>query len=334
MAKMFSVSNMLLVFCIVFCFLNSVEGASEPCRSDACLDCPNSCNCSSSTANCSRLGFTGFPGKLGDYEFIDFSKNNFTMVVSSALPGHPSLKNLDLSRNLIKQLSNQSFDGLESIEEINLSYNKLEILADNAFPNLTNLTILNLGNNDMSIFNPVAFVPNMIRMKKLLLNDNRFTTLSDVTAITFPNLQQLDLSGNLIQCDENMKWITTFLVKEDTSVQGTCDGPVQLSGKNLDAVLMEQFSDPTYTVQPTTMMMTKNMETTVKDKKNPEESGGTNAAAIVLPIIFVLVILIVIGVILYKKCHQPRQATNKKYSAVSKEQNTGNRVYSDVTTDL
>ncbi|XP_033099927.1 slit homolog 1 protein-like isoform X2 [Anneissia japonica] len=297
---MAEVSVKILVIYLLVCFSNIVLVESL-CRGDSCV-CPSDCKCNSttSTANCSGLNYAVIPENIIDFANQILSRNDFTQVASGAISKDSLVVNLDLSNNKIAKLNNSSFDGAKYLETINLADNQLIALADNAFLKLRNLTNLDLSGNVLESFTALSFEKNMTKMKKLLLRDNKLTTLTDMNS-TFPNLQEIDLSGNKLTCDVNMEWIPTWLEIEGNSIKGTCYLPDKLQGRTLDSILPQQFID---------------------------------AAAIVLPILIILLLVMVGAVLFWKKYWQPRHEDEKKYSAVSREGNTGNRVYSDVTTDL
>ena len=166
------------------------------------------------TLNLSHNNLASLPNSMKDLEMLhslNAKENKITCIPDLT----PNLKTLDVSHNRISELPDSVLSSA-NLETLDIDYNDIqEILFNNCSSQLrilnakhNNITldnkshlpetleILDLSENSITDLNPIN---NLKNLKKLLLKRNRLGNLASNFAASFPNLQELDLSGNAIQ---------------------------------------------------------------------------------------------------------------------------------------
>ncbi|CAH1730956.1 leucine-rich repeat-containing protein 15-like [Aphis gossypii] len=134
--------------------------------------------------------------KFTSLQELDISRNPLNNDFTALLSPLESLEHLDMGYSNLQRISKTTFLKMSALKTLILSGNKLKSLESGSFQNLTRLEVLELNNCGLSRLNDTVFYDNF----------------------TYPNLEELRLSGNPLQVTE--------------------EGPIlppQLSGlKNLD----------------------------------------------------------------------------------------------------
>ncbi|XP_025425654.1 carboxypeptidase N subunit 2-like [Sipha flava] len=145
-------------------------------------------------------GLTRLPAntfhKFTSLQELDISRNPLNNAFTALLSPLESLEHLDMGYSNLQRISRTTFLKMSALKTLILSGNKLKSLESGLFQNLTRLEVLELNNCGLSRLNDTVFYDNF----------------------TYPDLEELRLSGNPLQVPE--------------------EGPIlppQLSGlKNLD----------------------------------------------------------------------------------------------------
>ena len=171
---------------------------------------------------------------LNTLYLLSLDNNHLTTVPSEALNQLTSLKLLRLSGNLIKQLHPDSFDNLSRLEELKLNNGSLIEIYDGAFRSLRSLKRLDLAyNGNLTRIEKGTFdhLPNLYYLS---LYANSLTSLSDSFSDS-SSLAILDLRGNPLSCNCDLKWLTKWLRKFNEKIDSMSkfNGPlnVQANGQ-------------------------------------------------------------------------------------------------------
>ncbi len=167
---------MYSIIFILFIISNIIAGFSIE---QSCLYCQTTaCHCSSTPLilNCSSylldLPYVSNCSNLIQWKLVDFSSRNFEYLNSTKLLSL-RMEYLLLKSNLITYIDKQIFDSLGDIlVELDFEMNQI-----------SNISWLN---------------SNLIQLKKLNLASNQLELFSNLDQVKLPNLQELNLSRNLI----------------------------------------------------------------------------------------------------------------------------------------
>ncbi|XP_050535112.1 toll-like receptor Tollo [Daktulosphaira vitifoliae] len=145
-------------------------------------------------------GLTRLPAntfhKFTSLQELDISRNPLNNAFTALLSPLESLEHLDMGYSNLQRISRTTFLKMSALKTLILSGNKLKSLESGLFQNLTRLEVLELNNCGLARLNETVFYDNF----------------------TYPDLQELRLSGNPLEVPEEGPIL-----------------PLQLSGlKNLD----------------------------------------------------------------------------------------------------
>ncbi|KAM9324476.1 chondroadherin-like protein [Gastrophryne carolinensis] len=199
------------------------------------------------------------PGAFSQLGFLNFLNlgNNFLVYLPDMLfQGLMQLKWLGLSNNMINIISNEAFAGLPSLRRLSLDHNELQFLPTEAFSRMSGLTRLELGWNPMTFLPEEAF--QMASLKQLIMNNMALQEVSfmaferskQISLIDMSNnyirsaqpltglkqLKHLNLTGNTIPCDCQLRPFKEWAERLRLKVDLTCFGPSHFQGDHLDSL--------------------------------------------------------------------------------------------------
>ena len=139
----------------------------------------------------------------GDFDVINFESNAFW--------GLFSLEYLDLGHMHLRLIPEGTFKDLKSLQTLKLDNNWIEYVNFEMVKNLIKLSHFNIENNyiqhlGMNVFsnNPFLASLNLARNHLVSFNSSAF---EDVIS----TLEEIDVSGNPIVCNCNLKWLAEWL---------------------------------------------------------------------------------------------------------------------------
>ncbi|XP_078130302.1 toll-like receptor 5 [Sander vitreus] len=135
----------------------------------------------------------GFFSLLKDVAIIDVSQNKVNQIHRNAfesLQGH--LQILNLSHNLLGEIHSYTFASLTNLQVLDLSYNHIGVLGVGSFSGLPKLEALYLTGNS---FRNIGFPASLPSLDYLLLNDNKLSSVSGLTAFAH-NITHLNIQDN------------------------------------------------------------------------------------------------------------------------------------------
>lgn len=141
---------------------------------------------------------------------IDLSHNSLESLPDNCFEKFPQLKYLDLSHNMIMQFDILTFEGIAQLETLQLSGNKISEVGHN-FARFKNLKKLTLDQNQISSLTDFNF-RTLVNLETLNLSFNLIKHIESQSFATLTKLEQLDLSYNkitaiprtLFESNENM----------------------------------------------------------------------------------------------------------------------------------
>uniref|UniRef100_H3B970 Leucine rich repeats and immunoglobulin like domains 3 n=1 Tax=Latimeria chalumnae TaxID=7897 RepID=H3B970_LATCH len=223
-------------------------------------------------------------------EQLHLSQNAISRISTDAWEFCQKLSELDLTYNQLTRLDESCFVGLSLLSELFLGNNKVNYIADDAFQGLSMLCTLDLRNNEISwtIEDMNGAFSALDKLKKLVLQGNRISSITKKAFSGLDALEHLDLSNNAIMsiqgnafsqmkelqelhlntssllCDCQLKWLPQWVAdnKFQPFINASCAHPQLLKGKNIFAVnsedfVCDDFPKPQITVQPETQSAIK-----------------------------------------------------------------------------
>ncbi|XP_013773616.1 uncharacterized protein LOC106458638 [Limulus polyphemus] len=145
-----------------------------------------------------EINSNAFPPEVSSLKILVLSHNNISVISSAAFTTLTSLSELDLSHNKLANLSRNIFDSPDSkLEVLNLNWNRISVLQENMFSLMLALKKVNIAHNFLQ------YIPSATWRQELGV------------------IQTIDLSGNFLICDCDIKWI----LANETEITGLCSAP-------------------------------------------------------------------------------------------------------------
>lgn len=194
-----------------------------------------------------------------ELEKLNLQGNEISLIDVGTFTNLPHLQMLTLTQNPIQVFEIGAFAGLDSLTDISLSYIEHRgprhdrILQENfltTMPNLTSIDLMSsieLSKAFLQIFSESG-TETIDSVQKVNLQYNELTTLPEAVQTVFPNIKQLLLDGNLLQCDRKLLWLrawmqTTTTVSFHQYDQVTCNMPEAVKGKLISELSQSDFVD-------------------------------------------------------------------------------------------
>ncbi|KAL4618214.1 leucine-rich repeat transmembrane neuronal protein 1-like [Arapaima gigas] len=135
---------------------------------------------------------------LPNLRILDLSYNNLQALEPNLFHSLRKLTTLHLRYNAIKFVPVRIFQDCRSMQFLDLSYNQLQSLARNSFAGLFKLTELHLEHNELVKVN-LAHFPRLVSLRTLYMQHNKATIVVSTLDWTWPFLEKIDFSGNVIE---------------------------------------------------------------------------------------------------------------------------------------
>ncbi|XP_035217029.1 leucine-rich repeat-containing protein 15-like [Stegodyphus dumicola] len=215
-----------------------------------------------------------------------------------------SLKNLDLQANQIENLTSGVFANLTQLQTLDLSQNNLKIIDARCFDSLSKLTtlqmsrvptnvqldeamfdalhsLLNLEVYDSSllvqtIVNSTRMLHGLRNVQELNIMHNRIIKLRSDFPSFFPALKVIKMSGNLWQCDKDIKWLSNWIRQSNVQFYSSynirCATPQNIQLKPLMMLTDTDFETSTIELEATVSTETTSVIVSVKSTEIVNES--------------------------------------------------------------
>ncbi|XP_063289498.1 nyctalopin-like [Pelobates fuscus] len=141
--------------------------------------------------------------KLRNVTKLSLENNLIEAIGKNSFKYQQALEDLSLRRNRIWVIESDAFDQLNKLNVLNLGHNSLSYLPNQIFRSLRQLRIMYLEANKISTIN--CSFNSLVNLKKLHLNNNRITSITQNAFSSLNQLQMLHLSKN------NLTFIPSYL---------------------------------------------------------------------------------------------------------------------------
>ncbi|XP_069675257.1 leucine-rich repeat-containing protein 15 [Periplaneta americana] len=125
---------------------------------------------------------------------LDLSNCNLSNLLPTMFKKLTTVEYINLASNQISDIPNETFAPLLELSEVDLSDNNLRQLRTDMFEHNTEILELNLRNNPLSNLAEVRIES----LQTMDLSLCKFTTVDEATFAGFPNVRNLNMSGNSI----------------------------------------------------------------------------------------------------------------------------------------
>lgn len=179
--------------------------------------------------------------------FVRYNRFNESSHFTDTWPH--TLELIDLSGNPFETIPPKFLARFSAVREVFLRRMPyLERIDENAFANLTNLIVLDMeGSRNLVEFNKNAFggrsdidshISHSQHLERLNLRNTKIERLGTTLNESFHHLKRLDLYGNPLNCDCDLRWVAKL--KLDTS--GRCEQPDDLNGTLISNIPLKEFT--------------------------------------------------------------------------------------------
>lgn len=242
---------------------------------------------------------THFPTLImNDLEELYLSENNISSINHEDFTNLSSLIVLDLRQNSLRELNETVFEGLSKLQRLDLSQNQIKLLSPSTFQYLNNLVFLSLSDNtdignmqdfketsflfgtgqrlqtiDASKINLTRIPPTLTRsVRKLLLRNNIISIIQCGELDSFPLLQNMDLSNNLVaEIEEDAFGRLDFLSylvlysNKLTNIPKSLPAQLQVLDMRMNLISKLHNSDLLGLQKLKALLLSKNKITTIED---------------------------------------------------------------------
>ncbi|XP_045163544.2 leucine-rich repeat-containing protein 15-like [Mercenaria mercenaria] len=196
---------------------------------------------------------------VNDLEKLNLQGNQLSLIDVGTFTNLPKLQMLTLTDNPIQVFEQGAFAGLDSLTDLSMAYidhrntGVEKVLHENfltTMPNLTSVDLMSSVELTKAFLAKFAETGNetLDSVKKVNLQYNELTTIPEAVQTVFPNVKQLLLDGNLLQCDSKLLWLrawmqTTTTVSFHQYEPPTCDSPKAVHGRLISELSPTDFTD-------------------------------------------------------------------------------------------
>ena len=182
---------------------------------------------------------SGLFRSIPSLQSLYLNSNGLSAIYSDTFTGLVYLTMLNLEDNSITSIAHDFLHDMKMLTNLQLSSNDLSSINDNVFSDTKMLTTLTLSDNDLSWLNENLFANTKV-LATLTLADNRFVGFNRTTFIPiYSSLKSIDMSGNVLVCNCESKWIVeklggSLINKDQTICSTTGDTLEPLRGKPIE----------------------------------------------------------------------------------------------------
>ncbi|XP_070550485.1 insulin-like growth factor-binding protein complex acid labile subunit [Ptychodera flava] len=168
---------------------------------------------------------------------LNAAHNQINKISRGAFTGLESIKDLNLEGNKLDSISSTVLYDIHSVEELNLNNNYLVHLPTELFTSMHNLKVLLMANNKINTLT-MPLYPQVL-LERLDLSGNELDRIRGYITVALKHDAKLGLSGNLWNCDCNIKNILNINENPDSRIQLTntddllCTAPRHLKGSKV-----------------------------------------------------------------------------------------------------
>ncbi|GBM18447.1 Leucine-rich repeat-containing protein 15 [Araneus ventricosus] len=199
---------------------------------------------------------------LVNLKSLDLQANQIENLTSGVFSNLTQLETLDLSQNNLKVMDARCFDGLARLITLQMSRVHSSVQMDDAmFDPLHNLQTLEVYDSSLlvhTILNSTRMLHGLRKVQELNIMHNRIMKLRPDFSSFFPSLKLIKMSGNLWNCDQDIKWLVNWIKQSNVQFYSSfnirCASPESVVFKPLMMLTDGDFtteSTPTYSSEAT-----------------------------------------------------------------------------------
>ena len=213
---------------------------------------------------------------------LNRQKNPLTVLVNSFDGIENSLNHLFIGHNTVNVATFWSLiSKLPNLLELSAANLNLRAIPDNAFKDNAKINILDLESNGITFLQDGSFYRLRDSLEVLILSSNSISSISKCVLNGFKKLRQLQLSGNMLDCDCSMRWLFDWVQAQTDKylasfLLGPCTSPPALANKYFHNISSRNdlHCDSTYAepvcidIYPTTSISTTTTAITITSATN------------------------------------------------------------------
>ncbi|XP_055932666.1 leucine-rich repeats and immunoglobulin-like domains protein 1 [Argiope bruennichi] len=204
---------------------------------------------------------------LVNLKSLDLQANQIENLTAGVFSNLTQLETLDLSQNNLKIMDARCFDGLARLITLQMSRVHSSVQMDEAmFDPLHNLQTLEVYDSSLlvhTILNSTRMLHGLRKVQELNIMHNRIVKLRADFSSFFPSLKLIKMSGNLWNCDQDIKWLVNWIKQSNVQFYSSfnirCASPESVVFKPLMMLTDGDFtteSTSVYTSEATTSSST------------------------------------------------------------------------------
>lgn len=203
------------------------------------------------SANAIKTIDKGAFNNLTNMVILDLTNNQLQFVPKESIQHMKSLKKVVFNGNPIYRIHSGDFQNMTFVY-LSISYMpELVFIEKLAFQNLPSLVVLEAHDNPKLLYIDARAFDNVPSLSTLYLHNNQLTALSPSLVQYLPNLEQIHLYRNPLQCDCNAFWIKELTEEANNknfskpyfnhSEYIKCDFPLNFTGISIQDVDENKF---------------------------------------------------------------------------------------------
>ncbi|GFY37504.1 leucine-rich repeat-containing protein 15 [Trichonephila inaurata madagascariensis] len=196
---------------------------------------------------------------LVNLKSLDLQANQIENLTIGVFSNLTQLETLDLSQNNLKVMDARCFDGLSRLTTLQMSRVHSSVLMDEAmFDPLHNLQTLEVYDSSLlvhTILNSTRMLHGLRKVQELNIMHNRIVKLRPDFSSFFPSLKLIKMSGNLWNCDQDIKWLVNWIKQSNVQFYSSfnirCATPESVVFKPLMMLTDSDFETESTSASPT-----------------------------------------------------------------------------------
>ena len=174
-------------------------------------------------------------GSMKSLQFLSLNNNRLKHVENALFIGLVNLNHIELGGNKLRNFHPDTFLGLPKLQELYIFSNRrLQIPTDRNFINSHSLSHFDISSCNISSLSFETF-SNVSALERLDLSDNNLRTVDINILRALPELSELSLEGNPLQCDcqlqEVWRWCEDRNIQTATwAIVPECGTPSEVEG--------------------------------------------------------------------------------------------------------
>jgi hypothetical protein len=228
--------------------------------------------------------------RLKNLKTLDISDNSLTSIPTAALNSLHRLESLKIGQNDFENIAEGSFFGLTFLRKIDISGNNvLRHIQPGAFAANQNLETITITSNKLLTDIHDGVFSGLPNIKSVDLRDNAFESIREQW-LPWESLKSFELADNPINCDCDLKWLHSILLKgKKSNYDIICTAPSQFFEQALHDI--------------------------------PQDTLGCSSATSTIGSYMVVVLIVapLTALIVYKNRHYLRQKCQRKSQFINNE---------------